>query len=74
MLASPRFGYLGRTGSLARYRAEPLVGGWERLANAGRQLAELPWFGRNVAVKLLIVARLGRFTRYLGHPGGSWPY
>jgi predicted O-methyltransferase YrrM len=74
MLASRRFRYLGRTGSLARYRAERLRGADARLANAGRQLAELPWFARNVAVKLLIVAGLSRLTRYLGHPDSTWPY
>ena len=30
-----------------------------------RQLAELPWFARNVAVKALILVRLRR---------GPWPY
>jgi predicted O-methyltransferase YrrM len=74
MLTTRRFRYLGRTGSLARYRAEPLAGGRARLGNAGHQLAELPWFARNLAVKVLLQSGLGRFTRYLGHPDSTWPY
>ena len=42
-----------RSRSLAEYRADlagPASGG---RANAGRQLAQLPWFARNVALKVL---------------------
>ena len=46
----------------------------ERPANAGRQAAQLPWFARNVVIKALIVAHLGRFTRYLGHREPTWPF
>jgi predicted O-methyltransferase YrrM len=75
LVASPRWRYVGRRRSLAEYRRlpEPLRGR-ERVANAGRQLAQLPWFARNVAVKALIVARLGRVARLLGDDGETWPY
>jgi predicted O-methyltransferase YrrM len=56
-----RWRYLGRDGSLARF-ARADVG---RAGNAARQLRELPWFVRNLALKALIVARLRR---------GPWPY
>src|SRR3954451_2852727 len=56
--------YRGRVGSLAEYARTP-VRGRARLANAARQLAELPWFARNVVIKALILARLRR---------GPWPY
>jgi predicted O-methyltransferase YrrM len=61
LVPSRRFRYLGRTGSLVAYRREraPLA------RNALRQLAELPWFVRNILMKLAIVARLRR---------GDWPY
>jgi len=54
------FVYVGRTASLAEYRR----------AEAGprsalRQLAQLPWFARNVLVKVAIVLRLR---------SGEWPY
>jgi predicted O-methyltransferase YrrM len=65
--------YLGRSRSLAEYRREPVKGA-ARLANVGRQLIELPWFVRNVAIKALIVAKLPKLTRVLGHTGENWPY
>jgi len=67
-LASLTFGsrwrYVGRTGSLAEYRRDRLRGP-ARAANAARQLAQLPWFARNVAIKVLIVVRVLR---------RDWPY
>ena len=56
-----RWRYLGRAGSLARYRREKSA---DR-RSALRQLAGLPWFLRNVILKLLIVAKLRR---------GPFPY
>jgi predicted O-methyltransferase YrrM len=66
--------YVGRSRSLAEYRREPLTTWRARLANVGRQLAQVPWFTRNVAIKSLMVARLGRVARVLGHDGETWPY
>lgn len=68
-----RYRYVGRVGSMAEYRRQRLTAG-ERAANAGRQALELPWFARNVVIKVLIVARLGRLTRLLGHRQPTWPY
>jgi hypothetical protein len=65
--------YVGRDGSLAEYRREPMRGR-ARLANAFRQLAQLPWFARNVLIKVLIVLRLRPVARALGHRSGPWPY
>jgi SAM-dependent methyltransferase len=63
--------YRGRDGSLAEY--ERTTGG--RSAGAvARQLAQLPWFARNLVIKALILARLTPLTRVLGHDGGHWPY
>jgi hypothetical protein len=61
---SSRWRYAGRTGSLAEYERVS-VSGRARARNAVRQLAELPWFARNLAIKVLIVARLR---------DGPWPY
>lgn len=55
-----RWRYDGRTGSLARFQRAPAGP-----LNALRALAQLPWFARNVVIKLLIVLRLR---------GGEWPY
>jgi len=56
-----KFRYVGRSRSLTIYRAEP-VG---RLANAARQFAQLPWFAKNVALKVAISAKLSK---------AEWPY
>ena len=58
------FAYTGRTGSLAEYRRTELRG-TRRARNLLRQLRELPWFARNVLVKIALVTRLRR---------GDWPY
>jgi hypothetical protein len=68
-----RFRYAGRTGSLAEYECDD-VGGRARPLNALRQLAELPWFGRNLIVKAAIVSGLRPLARLLGHRSGPWPY
>jgi predicted O-methyltransferase YrrM len=68
-----RFRYVGRVRSMAEYRREHLAPR-ARVANALRQATELPWFARNVVIKVLIVAGLGRFTRLLGHREETWPY
>ncbi len=70
---SGRYRYVGRSGSMTEYRRVRL-GVRERLANAGHQAAQLPWFARNVVIKALIVAHLGRFTRFLGHREPTWPF
>jgi hypothetical protein len=73
LLAGGDFGYVGRTGSLAEYRREPLTGR-ARVRNALRQAAQLPWFVRNVVIKVLLLLRLRPLTRLLGHRSGDWPY
>lgn len=61
---SARWRYLGRAGSLAEY-ARHDVRGPARARSVVAQLTQVPWFWRNLAVKVLIVARLHR---------GPWPY
>jgi predicted O-methyltransferase YrrM len=74
LLFSGRWRYVGRSRSLAEYRAEP-VEGLARVTNVGRQLAQVPWFLRNVTVKALLVFKLKGAARALGHPDGdAWPY
>lgn len=73
LVAGREFRYEGRDGSLAEYTRTSLTGG-ERLANAARQLAQLPWFARNVLIKVALVARARPVARLLGHRGGHWPY
>jgi predicted O-methyltransferase YrrM len=68
-----RWRYVGRTGSLAEYRRERLGLG-QRVASATRELAQLPWFLRNMLIKVAIVARLKPLQRLLGSRDGAWPY
>jgi len=68
-----RFRYVGRERSLAEYRRADL-GPRARARNALRQAAELPWFGRNVALKIAITARLRPLRRLLDARAEGWPY
>jgi hypothetical protein len=65
------FRYVGRTRSLAEYRADLARG--DRLRNAGRQIAQLPWFVRNVGLKVLLTLGWGKLLRRLGRPAPEWP-
>jgi predicted O-methyltransferase YrrM len=67
------FRYVGRSGTLAEYRRTELDARG-RATNAGRQLAELPYFVRNLLIKVLVLLRLRRLTKFLGQPTGEWPY
>jgi predicted O-methyltransferase YrrM len=61
--------YLGRVGSLATFeRARP------RTADRLRILGELPWWLRNVGIKVLLRLRLGPVARALGHHDTFDPY
>jgi hypothetical protein len=73
LVPSGRWRYVGRSGSLTEYRAERLAGR-VRGRNALRQLQALPWFVRNVVIKVMITAHLGRLTRVFGHDPSEWPY
>jgi predicted O-methyltransferase YrrM len=64
LLFSGRFRFVRRTGTLSEYRREDLRGG-RRVRNALRQLTQLPYFARNLVVKLALAARLR---------SGEWPY
>jgi hypothetical protein len=56
-----RWRYAGRSGSLVEYVADGRGGPASALA----QVAQLPWFAYNVALKELTVLRIRR---------GPWPY
>ena len=64
MFLGSAFAYTGRTRSLAEYRRAELRGS-ERVRNLMRQVSELPWFARNLLMKIALVMRLR---------SGDWPY
>ena len=69
-----RFRYVGRSRSLAEYRADLATAWRPRAVNSLRQFAQLPWFVRNLALKAALAMRLGRVLhRVTGHVP-EWPY
>lgn len=69
-----RFRYVGRARSLTVYHAD-LDGSWRsRVTNAARQVAQLPWFVKNVVVKVLITVKLGVLLERLTGEPAEWPY
>ncbi|MDQ3469238.1 MAG: class I SAM-dependent methyltransferase [Actinomycetota bacterium] len=75
LVAGRRFRYVGRSRSLAEYRADlPDDGLSARLDNAARQLAQLPWFVKNLALKAVLTLGLGRLARRVGWRVPEWPY
>jgi predicted O-methyltransferase YrrM len=72
LVVGRRFRYVGRSRSLVEYRAD--LGNTGRGVNAVRQFAQLPWFAKNVALKVLLALGLGGIVgRLAGHPV-EWPY
>jgi hypothetical protein len=69
VLPSRRYTYLDRVGSLARIALRPPT-----MRDRMRVLVQLPWFARNVVVKILLRLRLGRVARVLRHNGPYDPY
>jgi SAM-dependent methyltransferase len=57
---APGWRYVGRDGSLVEYVRAPRT-----RRSVARQLALLPWFAKNLVLKVLILARVKR---------GPWPY
>ena len=65
LVPGSRFRYVGRSRSMAIYRADLGDSSAARARNAARQLAQLPWFVKNVCVKVLITSNL---------VNRDWPY
>ena len=74
LLFGSRFRYVGRSRSMTIYRADLPGGPKTRAGNAARQLAQLPWFVKNVALKGLLTLGLGKLLGRLGRPVPDWPY
>lgn len=72
MALTGKFRYVGRSQTLTQFERVDLTPA-DRAANCFRQMLELPYFARNLAIKVLIKARLAPLTRLLGG-SGEWPY
>jgi hypothetical protein len=69
-----RFRYVGRSRSLAEYRADLDDDRRSRATNAMRQIAQLPWFAKNLALKVLLKLRLGYLIKRITGRVPEWPY
>ncbi len=74
LLVGSRFRYVGRSRSMTIYRADLEAGVGARAGSAGRQLAQLPWFAKNVVLKVALTLGLGKLLGRLGRPVPDWPY
>jgi len=71
---SSRWRYVGRTRSLARFDAD-LAPRWaSRFVDLAHVLAQMPWFARNVIVKVALTLGWGRVMRRLGREAPPWPF
>ena len=69
-----RFRYIGRTRSLAEYCADLGEDRRARTTNALRQIAQLPWFIKNLALKVMLKLRLGGLIKRVTGRIPQWPY
>ena len=69
-----RFRYVGRARSMTIYHADLDGSRRSRAVNAIRQMAQLPWFVKNVVLKVLLSLGLGKVMKRLGRPAPEWPY
>lgn len=69
VLFGRRYTYVDRATSLARFKLAP-----PSTADRVRVLAQLPWFVRNVVLKVLLRLRLRPVARLLGHDSPYDPY
>ncbi len=71
-----RFRYVGRSRSrsLAEYRADLDGSLLRRLVSAGRQLMQLPWFVKNLFVKVLLTLKAGKVLRKVTGREPAWPF
>lgn len=66
-----RFRYIGRARSMTIYRADL---GRGRARNALRQVVQLPWFAKNLGLKVLLTIGGAKLLRRFGRSVPEWPY
>lgn len=79
LLLGRRWRYVARSGSLTEYRADLANSPVARLRNAGIQAAQLPYFVKNLVIKVLLSGSMSRrllerVSQAAGRPTPPWPY
>ncbi len=74
LLFGHRFRYVGRSRSLSEYRCDLPDGRRARISNALRQFAQLPWFAKNLTLKVLLSLHLGPVIKRVTGRQPAWPY
>lgn len=74
LMFSRRWRFVERSRSLAVYRADLDGGARSRSANFARQLLQLPWFVKNVLVKVALSLKLGALVKKVTGRTPEWPY
>lgn len=69
-----RFRYVGRARSMTEFRADLEGTPKSRALNASKLAAQLPWFAKNLLIKVLITVKLGGVLRAITGREPEWPY
>jgi len=69
-----RWRYIGRARSLTEFRADLDGTRRSRVGNAGRLLLQLPWFVKNLLIKVLLTLKLGGVLKTITGRDPEWPY
>lgn len=68
------FRYAGRSRSMTIFVADLEHGPAARARNSLRQLAQVPWFIKNVGLKVLLTLKFGKLVELTGRDAPEWPY
>lgn len=74
LMFGSRWRYVGRARSLTEYRADLDGTPRSRVVNAARQAMQLPWFAKNLVVKVMLTVRLGGVLKKVTGREPEWPY
>ena len=74
LMLGRRFRYVGRSRSLSEYRCDLRDNRQARVVNACHQIAQLPWFAKNLALKLMLTLHLGSAIKRVTGSQPEWPY
>jgi hypothetical protein len=74
LLWGGRFRYVGRARSLTEFRADLDGSLGSRVLNAVTLMLQLPWFVKNLTIKVLLTLKLGRVVAKVTGREPEWPY